>query len=123
MMNQQNNNLTSADNAERFELADLQIADEQADAVCGGAEQIDRPRPPGGTGFVNNHNETASQDEEGCAAFTELSLTDEELDGIKGGAALPRRQRAWLGQSGWRVADVESQRNPGRRQDLRTVVR
>ncbi len=85
MINQQNNNLTSADNADRFELADLPIADEQADAVCGGAEQIDRPRPPGGTCFVNNHNETASQDEEDCAAFTELSLTDEELDGIKGG--------------------------------------
>ncbi len=84
-MNQQNNNLTSEEAAERLKLVDLPVADEQADAICGGEETIIPPRRPGGTGFVNNHNEVTLDDEEEEASFTDLSLTDEELDGIKGG--------------------------------------
>jgi hypothetical protein len=81
-MNQQNNNLTSADNAKHFEFADLPVADEQADEICGGDGTDIPPRPPGG-GFFNNHIETLAEDETSAAALADLRVQADEQ--IKGG--------------------------------------
>lgn len=85
MMNQEHLNLTTEDATEHLALADLPVADDQAGVICDGEETV-TTRPPGGTGYVNNHNEAALNDEEEEAPYTDLSLTNEELDGIKGGA-------------------------------------
>jgi hypothetical protein len=87
-MNLQNQKQISEEAGEFIELADLSVTDEQADIICGGdgtTASTAPTKPPGGGGFVNNHNETTTRDGEEDTACTELTLTDEELDGIKGG--------------------------------------
>jgi autotransporter-associated beta strand protein len=78
--------LNEQPNTQAEALADLPVTDEQAEQAKGGQiEVLSFSWGMHQSGAFPNHNETSTCDEEEDAAFTELSLTDEELDGIKGG--------------------------------------
>lgn len=102
------NETTTADDADEWELDDLITVADDAQVKGGGfyvggwgassyqssvgidgniAGQCNPsgPRSPGGTGFVNNHNETTVSDEEGEANLADLEPAREEMDEIKGG--------------------------------------
>ena len=76
------NETTLSDQAGEVQVADLSVADEQADGAKGG--------PPAGGGFGGytlNHNETTANDdeEEGNALLADLAVDDEQADETKGG--------------------------------------
>jgi len=66
-----------------IQIADLPVVDGEADEVrCGTAVT---PVVNYDTGFKWNHNETIVSDQEYEVGVTDLSITDEQADGVSGG--------------------------------------
>lgn len=83
------NELTNEDARELEALlsADLGLSETASNEIkAGSVSQTGNVYTVTFGGSLANHNETTNRDGDEDTAFTELSLTDEELDGIKGGA-------------------------------------
>ena len=72
---------------EEAQLTDMGLTDEELDGIRGGRLTGAEEDGGGGIGgdWIINHNETTVSDNEVEAQLTDLGLTDEELDGIRGG--------------------------------------
>lgn len=69
-------------NEQEIQLTDLEAPD--AEEVVGGScgfRQSNLPPYPGGTGFVNNHNETVVDDVDAPALFADLEPIGEVIGG------------------------------------------
>src|SRR5215212_1539764 len=84
-VNDEQKNLNAIE--DEAQLTDLGLTDEEMDGIKGGGLVGAEDGGGGRTGgdWIINHNETTAKDNAAEIELADLGLTDEELDGIKGG--------------------------------------